>query len=216
MSMPKPNAPDVAMSLKLYFYSNRNIIGTGTAIIAAALAAIGIIHDFWPIIVAGAYGAGALLTPSNSRMDISLAREMSDQEIMSGLTRIADRAQKMLPAAIAADVNTICNILVQAIPLVSKLQAGSPVTYDIRTTATEYLPQTLDRYLRMPKAFRQTVRTENGQTPAAMLAEQITLLKSSLTGMMIDLAASDADGLVANGRFLKEKFATPEFANIVR
>jgi hypothetical protein len=75
--------PGKMMPLKLYFYSNRNIVGTGLGIGAAALAALGIIQDYWLLLVAGSYGAVALITPENQRMDVSLAREMSDREIIS-------------------------------------------------------------------------------------------------------------------------------------
>jgi hypothetical protein len=33
--------------------------------------------------------------------------------------------------------------------------------------------------------------------------------------MTADLASADADGIAANGNFLKEKFATPEFSSIL-
>jgi hypothetical protein len=206
---------DATLPIKLYFYSNRNIIGTCGGILAAGLTALGFVHDFWPLLIAGSYGAGALLTPADHGTDVSLAREMTDQQIVAELAHLATVAQKQLPPTIAPDVQAICEMLSEAIPLAAKLQAGNTTAYNIRTTATEYLPDTLDRYLRMPKAFRNTVKDASGKTPTQMLTEQITLLKTSLTSMTADLASADADGIAANGNFLKEKFATPEFASIL-
>lgn len=206
--------PGKVTPLRLYFYSNRNIVGSALGIGAAALAALGIIQDYWALLVAGSYGAGALLTPANQRMDVSLAREMSDRDIIAGLGRIARDAPKLLPAAVALDVASICEMLAQAIPAVAQLSNSAPLAFDVRTTATEYLPQTLERYLRMPPAFRASVRDRDGKTPASMLAEQIRLLKAALISMLNDLASADADRIAANGLFLKEKFATPAFAEM--
>jgi hypothetical protein len=198
---------------KLYFYSNRNIVGTGLAIATAVLAAVGVVQEFWFLIVAGAYGAGALLTPGNSKINIELQREMSDKDIIARLALIAKQAQKALPPAIAHDVQEICETLTQALPLVAELKGAGSLSYDVRTTATEFLPQTLEAYTKMPPALRATIRIDD-KNAAQMLADQIETLKIGLHDMMTNLAPKDMNKIAANGEFLRQKFTTPVFGNV--
>lgn len=204
------------MRALLYLYSNKNIVGSLLAIAAIVSYLTGLISDFWYAIAAGAYGIGALATPGDNGLTVELTRQMSDDEVVAGLRRLSAGAQRQLPAPIASDVTECCTLLQSAIPALSRPGIPTQIAYDVRTTATEYLPQTLDAYLRLPAAFRNLRRNaSDGKTPTQLLAEQIGVLKGRLTEIAADLASADTAKLAVNGRFLQERFATPAFSELM-
>jgi len=48
------------------------------------------------------------------------------------------------------------------------------------------------------------------KTPTAVLLDQLNLLDSKMQEISDDIARSDSDRLLANGRFLREKFGRSE------
>lgn len=202
------------MKLPLYLYSNKNIAGCVCATVAILAYLTGIVHDFWWEIAVGAYVVPALALPSQRDTGVTLDQQMSDADLVNGLKRLSDRSAKMLPAPVSGDVGDICAMLESAIPMISAKNYPDQLAHDVRTTASEYLPQTIDAYLRMPPAFRNVKKLQDGKTATQIFSEQIALLKQHLQAVGDDLAANDANALLANGRFLREKFASPEFLGI--
>jgi hypothetical protein len=202
------------MKLPLYLYTNKNIAGCICALVAVIAYLAGIVHDFWWEIAIGAYAVPALAIPGQRETGVSLSRQMSDAEVVDNLKHLADRCQKLLPPDTATDVVEICGMLETAIPAISGKNYPDQLAHDVRTTATEYLPQTIDAYLRMPPAYRNIKKVQDGKTATQVFGEQVTLLKSHLQAVVNDLATNDANALLANGRFLREKFASPEFLGI--
>lgn len=203
------------MAPLLYLYSNKNLLGSALAIVALILYLTGVIGAFWYLIVVGAYLLGALIAPANPKWDVQLQREMSDAQIVAGLNKLAADAPRMLPKNIAPDVVAICTMLESAIPALTQKGVTDQVAYDVRTTATEYLPQTISAYVKMPPAFRAMQRLSDGKTPTQMLAEQVSLLKTQLQNTMAGIASDDAAALAENGRFLRDRFSKPAFDDVV-
>ena len=52
---------------------------------------------------------------------------------------------------------------------------------------------------------------QDGKTPRQLLTEQLALLAGQMQQVVAHVAASDAQALLANGRFLKQKFDQPDF-----
>jgi len=77
--------------------------------------------------------------------------------------------------------------------------------YLVRQTAAEYLPRTIDAYRALAKHDRPMVGT-TGRTALDELRDQLRLLDSKLDDIARDLQQQDADHLLANRRFLEERF----------
>ena len=77
--------------------------------------------------------------------------------------------------------------------------------YAVRATLSDYLPRTLDTFLGVPPASREKPMA-SGKTPLQELKEQLTLLDSKLDEIAEDLQRQNLDRLLANGRFLEERF----------
>jgi len=199
------------MRLPLYLYSTKNFVGSGLAIGAAGLYLTGIIQDFWWIIVMASYGVGAIAAPGSPSIDVQMRKQMDDAEIIEGLNTIAVRAPQVLPEAVASNVVEICENLKTLIPALTRSGAGGSVAYDVRTAATEYLPQTLEAYLKLPRAFRATAKSADGKNADEMLTEQVATLRKRLDDVTTAVASADAAALSENGRFLRERFAQGDF-----
>jgi hypothetical protein len=78
--------------------------------------------------------------------------------------------------------------------------------YIVRRTAAEYLPRTIEAYLAVPKRTPDSVLPPPTQSPLDELKQQLQLLDSKLDEIAQDLQRKDLDGLLANRRFLEERF----------
>jgi len=78
--------------------------------------------------------------------------------------------------------------------------------YLVRQTASDYLPRTIDTYLAMDKQAAEKPMTSDGKTPHQELKAQLDLLDSKLDDIAQDLERQDTDRLLANRRFLEQRF----------
>jgi hypothetical protein len=83
--------------------------------------------------------------------------------------------------------------------------------YLVRQTATDYLPRTVNAYLSMPSDSVDTPMASNGGLTARQeLTAQLELLDKKLDDIAQDLQRQDADRLLANRRFLEQRFGSRE------
>jgi hypothetical protein len=76
----------------------------------------------------------------------------------------------------------------------------------VRQTASEYLPRTINAYLALPAQAADRPLAATGQTPHQELKAQLDLLDAKLDEIAQDLQSQDVDRLLANRRFLEERF----------
>lgn len=200
------------MRIPVFLYTNKNLVGSGLAITALGLYLGGIISDFWWAIAAGSYGIGALATPSSPTMEVEMKSRMADAEIIAGLSTIAARARRVVPEAVVPDIEAICNILISLVGATAKSEVDGDTKYAVRTAATDYLPNTINKYTKMPPAFRAIHRGTDGKSADQMLGEQIHVLRTSLEKSAAAFADSDAAELKANGKFLNERFSQSQIS----
>jgi len=73
-------------------------------------------------------------------------------------------------------------------------------------TATSYLPEALEAYLRLPRSFADRRPVDGNKTSLMVLVDQLDLLAVTMEKIRDAVYRSDAEALVAHGRFLAEKF----------
>lgn len=202
----------------LYLYSTKNLVGCALALGALAAFFTGVIHDFWPEIVAGAYGVGALAAPGTSAYDpVDFERSLTPDEIARSLADFTARIEKLVPTDIFALVQSIVTSIDGILPILATRSAaiGDEDTFTIRQAALHYLPDTIGAYLKLPSAFRSLQPVAEGKTANVLLAEQLRVLDTKMHEIARNLAANDAQALIANGSFLREKFASQSFLQSV-
>jgi hypothetical protein len=85
--------------------------------------------------------------------------------------------------------------------------------YLVRQTASDYLPRTVNAFLSMPPDAVDTPMAANGgKTARQELTAQLELLDKKLDDIAQDLQRQDADRLLANRRFLEQRFGAREAA----
>jgi hypothetical protein len=117
----------------------------------------------------------------------------------------AARADRV-PDLVASRVRRICATARDTIPRLGELGGGSRDAYSVMATVTSYLPEAVGGYLRLPRSFADRRPVDKGKTSLMVLVDQLDLLDATMTKIFDAACRSDAEALVAHGRFLAEKF----------
>jgi hypothetical protein len=190
--------------LLLYLYSTKNIVGSLLALVGLVLFFTGLIGALWPVIVIGLYLIGVLVTPGNATVDLRSGFDPDD--IRHALETEVRAVSGRVSPDVLAKVQSIQQIILGILPRSGALPPGSPELFVVQRTATDYLPTALESYLNLPRAYATLHRVQDGKTPQQVLVDQLTLLESKMGEVADDVHRNDTDRLLANGRFLEERF----------
>jgi hypothetical protein len=195
-----------------YLYSGKNIVGSTLALFGLLLFFTGVITTlFWPFVVAGMYGIGALLAPGPPRVALS-GTSFDPDSIRKSLQRQLSIANGKLSGDLQAKLQNIADTIMGILPHYADFPPGSPDLFVVGRTATDYLPSALQAYLSLPRAYAALHKMPNGKTADEVLGEQLTLLGSKMDEVADAVHKKDSDALLANGRFLEEKFGSSPLA----
>jgi hypothetical protein len=114
--------------------------------------------------------------------------------------------QSELPIDVQVKVEQIRRKVDVLLSYADRFPPFSQDLYLVRQTAGEYLPRTINAYLAMPKETAEKPMSTDGKTPHQELKAQLDLLDSKLDDIAQDLQRQDTDRLLANRRFLQERF----------
>ena len=115
-------------------------------------------------------------------------------------------ASDKVPGLVAERVRRICATARDTIPRLNQLGGGSRDAHSVMATVTSYLPEALGAYLRLPRSFADRRPIDKGKTSLMVLVDQLDLLAATMDDIFAAACRSDAEALVAHGRFLAEKF----------
>src|SRR4051812_16386017 len=128
-------------------------------------------------------------------------------DLLAALARVeAMISANAVPAPVSSRVRRIDQVVRDTIPRLPSLGAGSPQAYSVMATATDYLPEAVGGYLRLPRQFADNRPVDNGKSSLMVLIDQLDLLAATMDKVFDAVCRADADALVAHGRFLSEKF----------
>ena len=147
---------------------------------------------------------GELVTPRNKKIDLGSGFDPND--VRHALDTQVRIITGKVPPEVMAKVLKIRQIIYGILPRAGNLAPGSPELFIIERTATSYLPTSLQAYLNLPRAFATLHAVQDGKTPKEILLDQLTLLENKMSEVADDVHRNDADRLLANGRFLEERF----------
>ena len=131
----------------------------------------------------------------------------TETDILRALDRVeALVSGGVVPAPVLSRVKRVTSTLRETLPRLRNLGLGSPQAYSVMATATDYLPEALGGYLRLPRQWADSRPVENGKTSLMLLIDQLDLLGATMDKIFDAVVRVDADALIAHGRFLQEKF----------
>jgi hypothetical protein len=194
--------------LTRFLYSRRSIVGSLLALGGLALHFVGLLGGIlWLPIVIGLYLIGVLLIPSEPQLSLALDASADADEIRRGLDRLVHQIKGRVAPDIQARVESIRDSILATLAGEGGRAAGDPTVLLIRQTALDYLPSALTAYLALPRAQAERRAVAGGRTPHAALLDQLDLMDAKMHEASDAILAHDSEKLLANGRFLADKFA---------
>ncbi len=131
----------------------------------------------------------------------------TDKDIIAALNRVnAMMREGNAPPVVISRVVNIARTIHQTLPRLPGLGVGSYDGYSIMATATEYLPEAVGGYLRLPRDWADTRPVDGNKTSLMVLIEQLELLGVTMDKIFDAANRADAQALIAHGRFLEAKF----------
>jgi hypothetical protein len=195
--------------LESFLYSRRNIVGTALALGGPALFALGVVGaPIWIPITAGLYAIGYLLVPGEPELDLQLGAAQDAGQVRDGLDRLLRSIRGKVADDLYAKAVRIRDSILGTLAAEGAGNEADPNVYLIRQTALSYLPEAFATYLRMPRVMAERRRVADGRTPHDVFLEQLDLMDRKLEDVADDIARHDSDKLLANGRFIADKFGS--------
>ena len=195
----------------LFVYSNGNLIGCAAALLGPALLFAGVIDHGWLAITAGLYVAGWLLGRRSPELERRIEDSLTMEETLAHLDGVIASATPHLTVDMQGRLKSIRDSVAEVLPRLVGHASGGDELFTVRETVLRYLPETLANYVALPAAFRVSHQLQSGRTARELLTEQLDMLAGQMREVVANVAASDAQALVANGQFLQAKFHQPDF-----
>lgn len=122
-------------------------------------------------------------------------------------------ADPAVPGVVRARALRVTTTVRKTLPRLDLLGLGSYDSYSVVATATDYLPEAIGAYLRLPRDWADSRPIEAGKTSLMLLIDQLDLLGITMEKIYDAANRTDAEALITHGRFLQDRFghgpATP-------
>ena len=135
-----------------------------------------------------------------------MARSLSAKDVARSTRRIRASVRGKVHKSVLVRVNNICTLIEQVLPRADQLGAGSEEMHVLTRMATDYLPGAIDPYLALPRAYAERMPLSDGRTAIQALCAQLDVMYAQMGQVVDAVMRSDGDRLLANGRFLEDKF----------
>ena len=140
----------------------------------------------------------------------AVAAPPTEQEILASLNRVnAMMREGNAPPVVTSRVVRIARTINDTLPRLRHLGMGSMDAYSVVATATDYLPEAVGGYLRLPREWADTRPIDGYKTSLMVLVDQLELLGSTMDKILDAANRADAQALLAHGRFLEARFGHP-------
>lgn len=146
---------------------------------------------------------------SRGRADTTAPRHAvpTSEDLLYAVDRIEQQARDgHVPAMVQSRLGRVARVVRDTVPRLDTLGQGSPQAYSVMATATNYLPDAIGGYLRLPRQWADSRPVDRGKTPLMILVDQLDLLAATMDKVFDAVCRADAQALVVHGRFLEEKF----------
>jgi hypothetical protein len=158
----------------------------------------------WPAVVAGLYGIGALVAPKEKSVDLRSA--VDPEDLAKSLDRLLRQIHGNVPRDIEHKVQGIATTIAGILPMAAELPPGSQELFILQRTVSDYLPTSLESFMNLPRTYAAVHPLKGTKTAQQVLSDQLDLLQAQMDEVADAAAKSDADRLLAQGRFLEDRF----------
>ncbi|MEA4944155.1 MAG: hypothetical protein VB080_06915 [Propionicimonas sp.] len=145
--------------------------------------------------------------PSPAASAPPLATAPTPQDIAASLASVETLvADPQIPGVVRSRAQRVTDAVRRTLPRLDRLGTDSYDSYSVVATATDYLPEAIGAYLRLPRDWADSRPIEAGKTSLMLLIDQLDLLGTTMDKIYDAANRTDAEALIAHGRFLQEKF----------
>ena len=131
----------------------------------------------------------------------------TEADILSSLDGVEQLiASGTLPSVVRSRAARVTRLVRDTLPRLGSLGLGSYDSYSVVATATDYLPEAIGAYLRLPRDWADSRPVEDGKTPLLLLIDQLDLLGATMEKIYDAANSTDAAALITHGKFLQERF----------
>ena len=200
--------------LEKFLLSRRNIAGSVLALGGAGMLVAGVIGVTSVVVglgvIAGLYAIGFLAVRPERGLgeNLRLDQLQDVSDLRDGLDRMIISIRFRVKDDIYNEVQEIRNSILFLVSHADPMDMVDPEVYTIRQIALRYLPEALSAYLQIPRIYAEMRPVAEGRTPHDVLLDQLNLMDAKLREVGDDMMRHDSQNLLANGRFLAERFAT--------
>jgi hypothetical protein len=188
--------------------------GLGLAVAAAlAVAALGrgaLIAVGSGVAVLAVRVASEYVVPRPRKLELRESFAAQDEVVRTSLAATAAGIHGRVPKEVEDEVASIRQNVLDVLSREARLAAHSPELFVVLRTATDYMPDALQAYLRLPAGYATTRRQADGKTALEILLEQLKLLDREMVDVADAVSKQDLDRLRAHGRFLADRFGPSE------
>ncbi|MCA0252186.1 MAG: hypothetical protein LCH76_07855 [Actinobacteria bacterium] len=138
---------------------------------------------------------------------VEIATAPTEADIALALARVEELvADPAIPGVVRSRALGVTGTVRKTLPRLGLLGLGSYDSYSVVATATDYLPEAIGAYLRLPRDWADSRPVEAGKTSLMLLIDQLDLLGITMEKIYDAANRTDAEALVSHGRFLQERF----------
>ena len=190
---------DSKQSILYFLYSTPNIVGSILGICGLAfyfvMLALGAVFWWLILIVPALYLIGLLITPESPTYELQFRTGATIDEIQAELESLVKTIRGKVHEDILKKVESITNSILDILPRIVDIHSSDHNIFIIRQTALEYLPEALENYLNLPKAFANFHPVKDNKTAKQLLIEQLDLLDQQMQEIVEDFHRDDAQRL---------------------
>ncbi|MES5816686.1 hypothetical protein [Streptomyces sp. RG80] len=195
------------MAISEYLESRKNIAGSVCGLVGLGMTFTGVAGPYWPVVVAGLYGAGALIAPPE-RPPLPDFPDPSAQleELRGDFDKLGGYlAEVELPPAAAGRLTELTELLGALLDpgWSGELLAQDPEgVHTLSRTVRQDVPEAVDTFVRT----RWWTRLAPGQeSPERHLERQLTLLQEEAERLAAGLRETEARRQESHTRYLEDR-----------
>jgi hypothetical protein len=156
-------------------------------------------------LLAMAAAAVFFLMPRREKPIVDYKEDMPNKAVVQRLETLLDRKRATLPAPATRQIDAISQQLPLLESRLSETQTLDPLAQDARRLMGKHLPELIERYERVPPAYRRE-RDAEGLSVDERLVQGLDAARTALDDLGRKLAREDVDAFQTQGRFIENRY----------
>jgi len=195
------------VAISRYLESRKNIAGSACGLAGLVLTFTGVAGPYWPVVVAGLYGAGALVAPPERPAPPDLPDPSAQlDEVRADFEEVraylADIDLSVTAAARLSELTELLSALLDRDWSTQLLAHDPESVHALSRIVRRDLPEAVDSFARTRWWTRMTPGT---QSPELHLEQQLSLMKKDAEQLAAGLRDAEARRQETHTRYLEER-----------